>query len=148
MTFTQAEMHAVLADASKRIDGDIAWQEDEDHSPAREFVVSVTNDLGVPLRLVGRYNHETRSLSYHLLHRAVGRIYGLDLGEDHHNPTCQNVGELHKHRWTDAFRDKEAYVPGDITAGADAPVDVWRQFCAEANITHVGGFEDPRGLLR
>ncbi|MGH8191833.1 MAG: DUF6978 family protein, partial [Rhodanobacteraceae bacterium] len=42
------------------------------------------------------------------------RIYGLDLGKDHHNPQCNQVGEKHKHRWTDQYRDKEAYEPRDI----------------------------------
>jgi hypothetical protein len=62
----------------------------------------------------------------------------LDLGKDHHNPQCQQVGECHKHNWTERFRDKEAYVPADITASPAQPVDAWHQFCAEAGIDHQG----------
>ena len=57
------------------------------------------------------------------VHRGAGRVYGLDLGQDHHNP--------------------EAYPPGDITASLDDPVEVWRQFCGEARITHHGALEAP-----
>jgi hypothetical protein len=53
------------------------------------------------------------------------------------------VGERHKHRWTERFRDKEAYVPEDITAPASQPLDVWRQFCAEAGIEHQGRLFPP-----
>lgn len=78
-----------------------------------------------------------------LVHRSAGRIYGLDLGADHHNPSCQRVGEKHKHRWTEEFRDKEAYVPTDITASWDQPQEVWAQFCYEAKIHHNGRLHLP-----
>ncbi|HHH46919.1 MAG TPA: hypothetical protein ENK53_07935 [Thiotrichales bacterium] len=140
---TQQEFESILADASKRIAGDIRWQEDENHSPALEFRVEVESDPGWPLVLVGRWNPRAGTLSYVLIHRSVGRIYGLDLGADHHNPTCQRVGEKHKHRWTEEFRDKKAYVPSDITASWDGPVEAWDQFCREANIEHRGRMHPP-----
>jgi hypothetical protein len=66
-----------------------------------------------------------------LILKTAGRIYGLDLGKEHHNPQCQQVGDKHKHRWTEQFHDKEAYVPDDITATAENPVEVWTEFlCA------------------
>jgi len=70
-------------------------------------------------------------------------VYGLDLGKDHHNPQCDQVGEKHKHRWTEQFRDKEAFVPQDIAAEASDPVAVWHQFCAEAKLTHQGELAAP-----
>lgn len=145
--FTDAESLLIMRDPSKRIEQDIRWQEDEDHSPALEFMVEVENDLGCPLRLMGRFNREVGSLSYTVIHRGAGRIYALDLGKDHHNPQCTCVGEKHKHTWSEAFRDKEAYVPADITADVSSPVGVWRQFCKEASIRHDYGMEDPVGLL-
>lgn len=93
--------------------------------------------------MVGRYNRFAGTLTYALIHRTVGRIYALDLGADYHNPTCQRVGEKHKHRWSEVFRDKEAYVPADITAAWDEPITVWQQFCAEANIRHIGIMHPP-----
>jgi hypothetical protein len=135
---TQQEFEIILADTTKRIEGDIHWREDADHSLAREFRVEVKSDSGWPLFLVGRYNPYAGTLSYVLIHRSAGRVYGLDLGADHHNPTCQRVGEKHKHCWTEAFRDKVAYVPQDITASWDQPHAVWEQFCREANINHQG----------
>ncbi|MFH1112659.1 MAG: hypothetical protein V1792_01945 [Pseudomonadota bacterium] len=70
-------------------------------------------------------------------------MYGLDLGKDRHNPRCDQVGERHKHLWTEQFRDKEAYVPDDITAPATDPAEAWRQFCLEAKLTHEGELKPP-----
>ncbi|GIW56154.1 MAG: hypothetical protein KatS3mg082_2558 [Nitrospiraceae bacterium] len=138
MYLTNAEFESILADTSKRIDGDIVWQTDEHHSPSVEFRAEVLSSVGWPLFVRGSYNPLIRALSYVLILKTAGRIYGLDLGKDHHNPQCDHVGEKHKHRWSEQFRDKEAYVPEDITANAADPVAVWRHFCAEANITHAG----------
>jgi hypothetical protein len=138
MPITQTEFEVILADETKRIDGDLSWKQDEDHSPAVEFRVEVTNQAGYPLFVFGRSNEAAGTLSYLLIHRSTGRIYGLDLGADHHNPSCSLVGEKHKHRWTDQYADKEAYAPGDITETAANPIVVWQQFCKEAKIVHNG----------
>jgi hypothetical protein len=140
---TQQEFDAILCDTTKCIEVDIDWHKDPDHSPAREFRVEVQSDSGWPIYVVGRYNPCAGTLSYALIHRGAGRIYALDLGADHHNPTCERVGEKHKHRWTDEFRDKNAYVPQDITAPWDQPLAVWKQFCHEANIAHQGRMHEP-----
>jgi hypothetical protein len=75
----------------------------------------------------------------------------LDIGTDHRNPKQKNmnVGKLHKHRWKNAYKDKFAYCPTDITAvpeniiAAGYVVKVWEEFCAEAKITHDGRLEEP-----
>lgn len=143
MALTGNEVEAILSDASKRIDDDIAWVEDEDHSPSVEFRAEVRSDAGYPLFVRGSYNRLALALSYTLILKTAGRIYGLDLGKDHHNPSCQQTGEKHKHQWTDAHRDKSAYVPDDIAADITAPVMVWREFCAEARIQHNGTLAAP-----
>ncbi len=135
---TNTEFEAMLADASKRIEGDIIWTEDEDHSPALEFRAVVQSDAGYPLVVRGWLNRLTGKLSFTLLHRSEGRVLALDLGSDHHNPSCEMVGEKHKHRWSETLKDRDAYVPADVTSGVDDPVETWRQFCAEANIVHSG----------
>ncbi len=63
--------------------------------------------------------------------------------QDHHNPDCNQVGEKHKHRWNEIFRDKEAYAPNDITAPVSKPVAVWEEFCQEAGIEHNGALKHP-----
>ena len=143
MSLTNAEFASILDDATKRINGDIVWGEDEDHSPARYFRAEVESSAGWPLFINGYYNPEARTLSYALILRTEGRIYGLDLGKDHHNPECTQVGGKHKHRWSEQFRDKEAYVPNDITETVADPVAVWRQFCAEACLEHKGEMKQP-----
>lgn len=143
MALTLTEFETLLNDTTKRIEGDIIWQEDEDHSPCLEFRAEIQSDSGWPLFVRGSYNPLIPALSYVLLLKTTGRVYGLDLGKDHHNPQCQQVGEKHKHRWSEQFRDKEAYAPDDITAPASDPAAVWIQFCAEAAITHQGRMTPP-----
>ena len=138
-----AEFDLLINDDTKRIEADIQWLDDEDHSPAMEFRAEVLSVARYPLFVRGSFNFLINTLTYALIHRAYGRIYALDLGKDHHNPTCQYIGELHKHRWTETYKDKEAYVPTDITAPASDPVEVWKQFCAEAKITHLGIMHSP-----
>ena len=65
------------------------------------------------------------------------------MGKDHHNPQCEQVGDTHKHRWSEQYRDKEAYVPTDVTGAVSDPVAVWKQFCAEARIQHDGSMSSP-----
>ena len=143
MPITQSEFEAILADESKRIRGDLYWQEDDDHSPALEFVAAVESEAGYPLFVKGRLNRLSSKLSYTVIHRSTGRIYALDLGADHHNPTCQRVGEKHKHSWTDQHADKLAYMPKDVASGLEHPDAVWQQFCAEAKIVHDGSLHPP-----
>jgi hypothetical protein len=143
VALTQAEFEAILADESKIVRGNIAWQEDEDHSPSVEFRVEVTSEAGYPLFVRGSYNPLIPAVTFAVIHKGAGRIYALDLGKDHHNPDCVNVGETHKQRWKESVRDKEAYLPGDITAPANDPVQVWKQFCLEAKIRHDGSLQAP-----
>ena len=143
MAISQQEFEAILADENKEIAQDLVWREDEDHSPAREFRADVASEAGYPLFVVARYNPVAGTLSYALIHRGAGRIYALDLGADHHNPDCNRVGEKHKHRWTEGFRDKQAYVPEDITEPWNQPIAVWGQFCTEAGIRHTGRLHPP-----
>jgi hypothetical protein len=141
---TQDEFEQLIDDPTKTIEEDIIWEYDEDHSPAVEFQVEVTSEEGYPLFIKGSYNQLTRKLSYAIVHRSVGRIYALDLGADHRNPDREEItGGLHKHRWDVLYKDKKAYIPRDITASVDEPVEVWRQFCAESRITHNGSINEP-----
>ena len=91
----------------------------------------------------GRYNVAARTLTYALILKTAGRIYSLDLGKDHHNPQCDQVGEKHKHRWSEQYGDQEAYVPEDVNAPVSDPVTVWKEFCAEARIQHDGKMKPP-----
>jgi hypothetical protein len=143
MPLTEAEFQAILADPTKRIEGNILWDEDEDHSPAVEFRAEIESDAGYPLFVRGSVNRMAGTLTFAVIHRGVGRIYGLDMGKDHRNPNGQLVGETHKHRWTEQFQAKEAYVPPDINAPVTDPTAVWAQFCAEASIAHHGVLQHP-----
>ena len=143
MLFSEREFQQLLADGSKCIRADIVWIDDEDHSPAVEFRAEVENEAGYDLFVHGSFNRLARTLTYCLVLRTVGRIYALDLGKAHHNPDCQQVGEVHKHYWTERHRDRMAYEPGQITASVEQPGELWRQFCLQARIRHDGHFAKP-----
>lgn len=137
-SLTNTEFCTILKDKSKRIEGDISWSIDEDHSPAVEFRAEVHSESGWPLFVRGSYNQFAGTLTFALILKTVGRIYGLDMGKDHKNPKGNKIGKKHKHSWTVKFRDKKAYVPADITASIFEPVTLWEQFCGEACIEHIG----------
>lgn len=139
----QQDFDALLADTTKQINGPIEWDEDNDHYPSVEFRIEVVSQPKYPIFVKGSYNQLAQTLTYALIHQRYGRVYALDLGKSHHNPTCTTVGRKHKHRWTELFRDKEAYVPDDITALIHDPVGVWTQFCNEAFLTHNGVMYPP-----
>ena len=142
MTLSQQEYDKIISDGGKTIRGNILW-EGPASSRAREFRIEVESREGYPLFVKGWYNPSAGKLSYAIIHRAVGRIYGLDLGAEHCNPNGNLVGEKHKNYWKPGYRDKYAYVPEDITEPWSRPVEVWRQFCAEANLTHLGNMSQP-----
>lgn len=140
---TQAEFEALIADTSKRVEGDISWSEDEDHSPTVEFKAKIESEPGYALFVKGSFNALSHNVSFTIFHSSIGRIYALDIGKDHRNPNGKLVGEKHKHRWNEKYRDKEAYFPTDITSSPSDPVAVWAQFCEEAKMTHAGIMHRP-----
>jgi len=133
---SQEEFEELIGDPEKYIEGNIDWA--QERSPWLGFRVEITSAAGYPLFLKGSCNPIIGALSYHIIHRTVGRIYGLDLGKDHRNPDGKRIGEKHKHRWYEPLRDKQAYVPSDITSCATDPEKVWEEFCQEAKLTHNG----------
>jgi len=139
----QQDFDALLADTTKEINEPIEGDKYDDHYPSVEFRIEVVSQPKYPIFVKGSYNQLAQTLTYALIHQRYGRIYALDLGKNHHNPSCSTVGRKHKHRWTELFRDKEAYVPDDITALINDPVDVWFQFCKEAFLTHNGVMYPP-----
>ena len=143
MAIGQREIESILADTTKQVLGDIFWTDDADRSPAKEFRVEVQTNHEYPMFVVGSYNLFSGKLSFAFILRGTGRVYALDLGKDHRNPDGGRVGERHKHRWLDGYRDTFAYVPNDITQTWDQPVAVWDQFCAEAKLRHDGMMRTP-----
>ena len=143
MTISQQEFDSILADETKYVSKNIEWSDDVDHSHAREFRVDVQSEAGYSLFIEGRYNSFAGKLSYSFILRGTGRIYGLDLGADHRNPDGEMLRGKHKNSWLEGHRDKWAYVPEDVTEPWDRPVEVWGQFCKEANLQHRGSMYSP-----
>ena len=72
MVLTNTEFQTILDDSSKRIEGDIVWQEDEDHSPAVEFRAEVASDAGWPIFVRGSFNPLVPALSYMMILKTMG----------------------------------------------------------------------------
>ena len=142
MTLNQQEYEAIINDETKVITEDIVW-EGNLSSPTRKFRAEVSSDEAYPIFVDGWCNFASGKLSYSIIHRGVGRIYGLDLGADHQNPDGEFVGEKHKNYWVSGSRAKWAYVPNDITETWEHILEVWRQFCVEARIDHDGEMQSP-----
>ena len=150
---TTQELDDLLADPTKETIGDIRWEPSGAYDSALTFAVAVESAADRPLTIEAWWNPRRMKLFYSLIYGDVGRIVGLCLGPGvvHHRPTCGRTRAAkrrcacprgtHKHRWTEQFGDQWVYTPSDITAGADDPAAVWREFCAEINVAH-------RGILR
>lgn len=143
MPLSDAEFDAILSDRTKLIEGDIIWQEDDDHSPSYEFKIPIETAGGWPLFMKGTFNPLVPAVSYAVISKNSGRIYAFDLGKAHKNPDGTRVGDTHKHRWTEQYKDKLAYEPDDITAAPNDPLGIWQQFCREAMINHNGRMHSP-----
>ena len=141
---TDAEFQALLGEAGKRIEGDIFWQPLNERHPARRFRANLRSAEFAPLFVAGWYNPGEGKLSYTIVYRNLLRIYGLDLGAVHQIPTGEIMRGPHKHYWTERHQDKMAYAPPDISAPFSRPLEVWRQFCAEARIEHRGVMHPPQ----
>ena len=145
MLLSADEYRAIIADDTKRIVGDVAW-EGRPNAPTRWFRVEVDSESGHSLFIKGWYNAASNKLPYALIHRGADRIHGLDLGAEHINPDGKPMGEKHKNYWVPGSRDKWAYVPDDITEPWHRPVAVWAQFCAEIHLRHEGNRLEPRAV--
>lgn len=138
-----ADYKAIIDDEAKSITENIVWHDAPNSATAQEFRVNVDYPEVDALFIKGRYNPSAGKLSYALVIPRVGRIYGLDMGRNHNNPNREAVGTTHKNYWVEGAEDDWAYAPEDITASLNDPVEVWRQFCAEANIRHTGTMARP-----
>lgn len=143
MPLTDIAFDTIINDRTKTIEGDIEWREDEDHSPSVEFKVQIDSAGGWLLFLKGTYNPLLPAITYAIILKTSGRIYALDIGKGHKNPNGSRVGNTHKHRWSEEYKDKNAYEPQDISALPNDPVQAWQEFCLEAKIHHNGRMHQP-----
>ncbi len=137
------EIESILMDEGKQVEVDLRWRADGGRFDSYLFRAPVESHQKYLIEVLGRWNRPAGKLSYVLLLQGVGRIYGLDMGVGHRNPDGERVGSPHKYRWTAQHGDRQAYEPSDITAPWNEPVNVWRQFCAEARIVHLGRLSEP-----
>ena len=143
MEFSDAAFFAILSEP-KKINGDILWEPHSTHPEAFEFEVKISLSPGLDIIVYGYHNPSVPKLNYSLILPDAGRIYALNMGHGHKNPSGNPIGTMHKHRWSEVRQDaKDAYVPDDITAQPSEPEAVWKQFCDEARIIHIGEMLPP-----
>jgi hypothetical protein len=124
--------------SKKTIEEDIAWSSSDDKAYTVEFNVPIKIDYPCKLILIGSYNFRIERFSFTILYNNEARIRSLDIGTDHKNPDDKKkIGKKHKHKWTNKYKDKLAYVPDDITTGAKIH-KVFYEFLKECNIEYKG----------
>lgn len=126
---TEIEAERILQ-LTKWIDREIQWRQDENLNWIVRAPVQSIEQL--PLEWYARYNPRTGYYSCILFWHQTN-LRRLDVGKLHHNPDCQTVGRIHKHRWSDAARDHYAYEPDNMTQRDDMPA-ILSKFLAECNI--------------
>ena len=143
-SLSQDEFEAILADESKRIVGDVAWRRLPTRLPSFRVDAAVASDAGWPLRISGWHRPDERRLSYTLLY-GDRRIVGIDFGRNltHTNADGERVRGPHLHFWSEGESTPPALPLERITARADQPLLVWRQFCALLRIMHQGQMWPP-----
>ncbi|ANV86322.1 MULTISPECIES: DUF6978 family protein [unclassified Picosynechococcus] len=139
LILSQSQFDLLLLDKTKEIYGDIHWEKDLEHQGSLIFQVGIDSSIENNLFIKGTFNQKRETLTYSMILPPYGSIYRLDMGQTHRNPDRrQKIGRVHKHRWTEQYRDKWAYAPDDITEPVTNPEGVWRQFCLESNTKHAG----------
>jgi len=106
----EASISGIL-EMPKHIEDDITWTHKQ--KDWLEFRTRIECDADCTLWLVGSYNHCLDAYSYSFLANGQ-RLRGLDVGKDHHNPTCEDVGSPHVNYWTDPHEAKMAREADDI----------------------------------
>ena len=109
---------------------DIYWLGDEDDSPARSFRAEVASNGGWSLFIQGHYNQRAARLTYALILRSVGRIYGLCLGKlTTINFDAHKFSWKHMHRWTERYLGQGSLHSGHNHCPGERPDSgLWRQF--------------------
>lgn len=129
-----------IMERDKEIIEEIKWVEKKDRDNIFEFVVPVESGISnVKLQLIANLNAKLNKFSFTIVYNGTVRIKSLDIGKGHRNPPDrkENVEKKHKHTWTDEWKDQWAYIPDDITDGADFEQVFW-EFLAECNISFGG----------
>jgi hypothetical protein len=144
---TQGEALAILADTTKRIDGDIVWRQHPDITYSVSFRVEVVCSVDRNIVLAGYYNRENKKFYLTLFRRSDGKpFFRLCMESGHHNPSCTQAGDPHLHHWDDEEGDKIAEAATFSTDGGVR--DIWREFCRAANIIHNGILQSPTPLQK
>ena len=146
MEWSNEQVEAWLNDDQKKVVGDINWK---DHSKTGiggvEFIAKLEVNTGEAMQIKGFCNYVTRKLTFAVIASSCGRLYGLCIGDVRHTDAKSKklIRGTHKHKYILPWRDRHAYVPGDITAKYDEVEKAWREFCLEAKITHEGTMDIP-----
>jgi hypothetical protein len=138
---TRAEASAILADTTKRIEGDIVWRAHPDIDYAVSFRVEISCSVDKGIVLAAYYNRENNKFYLNLFRRTDGKPFLRLCNESgHHNPSCIQAGDPHLHHWDDEEGDK---IAEGVTLGKTDMQGIWREFCRIANITHNGILQSP-----
>ena len=140
MTPSEADVFALLQQGAV-LKGEFRWRRVDEYRWRAEAPLSDTYE-DARVKVVGTYNERVHNLSYTLVW-AHCRVRSLDVnGPPHRNPDGTRMPTPHKHRWTDAHRDRVAYIQTDITPTGTLE-QIFREFLNESNIQFAGQYHAP-----
>lgn len=135
MDLDEATVRAILAAEKTLATPTLRFEWKGPYMKARAAVESST---GFDLAVEVTYNPNVAKMSGCLFARHVkpnwARLYGVDIGDDHHNPDCQMTGDPHRHnRWSVAHGSRVASPAPEFAGLArDAVIEL---FLSECGIT-------------
>jgi hypothetical protein len=137
--FLDEDQAAQALTAAKRINQDIIRRKRKGY---QEFTADVlSEEVEYEMSLKGVVTEATGYLKLNLFVGAQA-VAMLHRGKVHHNPGCERLAApVHKHRWSDADREKGAYVPADVDPSSCE--STFRSFLKECNIEFSGHFALP-----
>lgn len=136
------EVEAILT-APKEVGGHIRWRREDTRKGARWKFEARVFVVDGPQVLHLRGNVGSRSYGFSLLYGStVVRRFDMSTSS-HLNPDGTRIEGPHKHRWTEKYGDRIAYVPNDID-WSDPNEALWG-FLSECQIKFVGTYQ---GLIR
>jgi hypothetical protein len=138
---TRKEFEKLRDLPGKKVIGDLVFSAIEAASPILLFdSVRVENDLGIELRLNGRFNPLVPSICFNFRVMGLGPICRVEVNGAMHKGT-----RTHKHSLVnedDPRLNLPNVVPRPDLVGKSARA-VWMILCQQAKIEHEGKFVDP-----
>ena len=140
------DIDSILADSTKRIEGDIFWRPHQTRRRTQEFKVDVLSDSLHAMRVVGWCNPNSKKVNLTLFLKqelSLLRVFAFNTGlVEYRCADGRRISGSHAHRWS-TERQELLAEPRPHLPSWDQPGQLWLQFCGETKIHHQGVMHPP-----